>query len=418
MVLPQQPGRSQESEHQRRDHREEPRRQVALRLHRHLPIEHVLIARFPIRSGRDRGHRGAGGIVHLLGPGQLDERRCKIGHLHQPRLPGRRRGQQTRGLTRPQHHRRLHRRALVRSVGDGGEHHGRRPLAEAVLLLTAHPPGRFEDVPDPRVELLQRVAVGGGVAEIDEDELTVGRGLRHLRAQIRTDGGPVAHMTGGAGGGDRGTGTEGADIGHRLGQGSEGGVVVVVPGDLCVDVPIGHPAVHRRGRLAALVAGLIGRPSAGSQAQPPVDRAAGRAHAAGSDRPDLRVLHHHPQMRGRARVEVLEAEPGDIDRDHALIGRGTGRVRLSGALARRSLHGLRQTEEDERERQDAEEQPSRRRVRGTSHERTSSAPLPPAQSVPASVPGPVPEPPPLPDPSPASGFATVSSACSALSANR
>ena len=119
MVLPQQPGRSQESEHQRRDHREEPRRQVALRLHRHLPIEHVLIARFPIRSGRDRGHRGAGGIVHLLGPGQLDERRRKIGHLHQPRLPGRRRGQQTRGLTRPQHHRRLHRRALVRSVGDG-----------------------------------------------------------------------------------------------------------------------------------------------------------------------------------------------------------------------------------------------------------------------------------------------------------
>ena len=76
-------------------------------------------------------------------------------------------------------------------------------------------------------------------------------------------------MTGGAGGGDRGTGTEGADIGHRLGQGTEGGVVVVVPGDLCVDVPIGHPAVHRRGRLAALVAGLIGRPSAGSQASHP-----------------------------------------------------------------------------------------------------------------------------------------------------
>src|SRR5690625_6435643 len=88
-------------------------------------------------------------------------------------------------------------------------------------------------------------------------------------------------------------------------------------------------------------------------------------------RPALRVLLHHPQMRGRARVEVLEAEPGDIDRDHALIGRGTGRVRLSGALARRSLHGLRQTEEDERERQDAEEQPRRRRVRGTSDRKST-----------------------------------------------
>src|SRR5699024_1587612 len=150
----------------------------------------------------------------------------------------------------------------------------------------------------------------------------------------------------------------------------------------------------------------------------------------GSDRPDLCVLHHHPQMRSRARVEVLEAEPGDIDRDRALIGRGAGRVRLPRALARRRLHGLRQTEEDERERQNAEQQPSRRRVRGTSHGRTSSAPVPSSRSVPPPVPSPasglppppVPSPafglPPPPVPSPASGFATVSSACSALSANR
>src|SRR5699024_2798374 len=119
-----------------------------------------------------------------------------------------------------------------------------------------------------------------------------------------------------------------------------------------------------------------------------------------------------------ARVEVLEAEPGDIDRDHALVGRGTGRVRLSGALARRSLRGARQTGEDARQRLEAEEQPRGRRVRGASHERTSSAQLPPGPSVRASVPGAVPEPTPLPDPSPASGFATVSSACSARSANR
>ena len=87
VVLPHEPRQPQQPDHEHGDDGEEPRRQIVLRLHRHLPVEHGLIARMPIGSMRPRSHRRTGRIVHLLGPGQSHERRRQIGHLHQAGLP-------------------------------------------------------------------------------------------------------------------------------------------------------------------------------------------------------------------------------------------------------------------------------------------------------------------------------------------
>ena len=344
VVLPQEPCQRQQPDHEHGDHGEEPRRQIVLRLHRHLPVEHGLIARLPIGPMRPGGHRRPGRIVHLLGPGQSHKRRCQVGHLHQPRLPCRRGCEQSRRFARFDHHRRLHRRSLMRAVGDRGEHHGNATRAEAVRQIRTHPPGRFEDVPDLCIEFLQRVAIGGGISEIDEGELTVRGRSRHVRAEIGVDGRPVLDTTGGGGGGDRGTVAEGTDIGHRLGQRSEGCIVVVTAGYLRVHVPIGDPAVERRCWFAALIAGLVGGAPSGSEPQPAVDRAARRAHAARRDRPDLPALHHHPQIRCGARVEVLEAEPGDVDRYDPGFRRGGPTVIVSRGRGR--LPGLGQAEDE------------------------------------------------------------------------
>ena len=232
----------------------------------------------------------------------------------------------------------------MRTVGDRGEHDGNAPLAEAVRPIRTHPPGRFEDVPDLSIEVLQRVAVGGSIAEVNEGELTVRGRVRHVRAQVGADGRPVLDVAGGGGGGDRGTVAEGADIGHCLGQRPEGCIVVVTASDLRVHVPVGDPAIERRCRFAALIAGFVSGTPSGSEPQPAVDRAARRAHAARRDRPDLPALHHHPQIRCGARIEVLEAEPGDVDRYDPGFRRGGPTVIVSRGRGR--LPGLGQAEDE------------------------------------------------------------------------
>ena len=134
-------------------------------------------------------------------------------------------------------------------------------------------------------------------------------------------------MTGRGGGGDRGTGTEGADVGHRLGEGAERGIVVVTACDLGVHVPIGDPAVDRWGRFAALIAGFVGGSPPGAEPQPAVDRAARGTHAAWRDRPDL-------DIEPRAKTITIEGT------EYKLIEHGTASYRSEGTTGLNEKGGV------------------------------------------------------------------------------
>ncbi|SIH95073.1 Uncharacterised protein [Mycobacteroides abscessus subsp. abscessus] len=331
------PREDEEDDHEGGDDGEEPRRDLVLRLHRDLPVEHRLVARLPRPAG-GRAHRSTGDVAHRLSAGELDERRRDVGNLDETRLPGRGRGEQSRLLTGLEHHRRLHRRTVVGAVGDRGEDDRGGAFADAVGGVGGHPPGRGEDRSDPTVEVAQRIAVGGGVAEVDDRQLPGLGGGGGPRTDVVADRGPRLDAAGGVGGGDRGTGTERRDRRHRLGEPAERSIVVVAPSDLRVDVPVGDPAVERRLRHPALGTRFVGGAPARADREPAVDGAADRADAARCHRPDLRGLHHRPEVRRRLRVEVLELEAGGADEDRSAVAgarRGRAGVGRSGADRRR-----------------------------------------------------------------------------------